>query len=72
MGLVRQGSSEALDQITLELELARAQMRELSKSIAFSTLILRFVEQGPAVSVPSSNDPFGWVDELGVEITEYR
>jgi hypothetical protein len=63
---------KALDQITLELELARAQIRELSKSIAFSTLILRFVEQGPAVSVPSSNDPFGWVDELGVEITEYR
>ena len=63
---------KALDQITLELELARGQMRELSKSIAFSTLILRFVEQGPAVSVPTSNDPFGWVDELGVEITEYR
>jgi citrate lyase beta subunit len=63
---------KALDQITLELELARTQMRELSKSIAFSTLILRFVEQGPAVSVPTSNDPFGWVDELGVEITEYR
>jgi hypothetical protein len=63
---------KALDGITLELELARGQMRELSKSIAFSTLILRFIERGPAVSVPTSNDPFGWVDELGVEITEYR
>lgn len=63
---------KALDQVTLELELARTQMRELSKSIAFSTLILRFVERGPATSVPSSNDPFTWVDQLGVEITEYR
>jgi hypothetical protein len=63
---------KALDSITLELELARTQMRELSKSIAFSTLILRFVELGPTSSVPTSNDPFTWVDELGVEITEYR
>jgi hypothetical protein len=62
----------ALDSITLELELARGQMRELAKSIAFSTLILRFVQRGPAVSLPSSNDPFSWVDGLGVEITEYR
>ena len=62
----------ALESVTLELEAARAQMRELSKSIAFSTLILRFVEQGPNTPTPSSNDPFGWVDELGVEATEYR
>lgn len=62
----------ALDKITLELELARAQMRELAKSIAFSTLILQFVERGPKHPIPSSNDPFRWVDELGVEITEYR
>jgi hypothetical protein len=62
----------ALDQITLELEAARAQMRELSKSIAFSTLILNLVERGPTQLVPSSNDPFRWVDELGVEVTDYR
>lgn len=62
----------ALDQITLELEAARTQMRELSKSIAFSTLILSLVERGPTQLVPSSNDPFGWVDELGVEATDYR
>ena len=62
----------ALESVTLELEAARAQMRELSKSIAFSTLILRFVAQGPNTPTPSSNDPFGWVDELGVEATEYR
>ena len=63
---------KALDQITLELEAARAQMRELSKSIAFSTLILSLVERGPTQIVPSSNDPFTWVDELGVEATDYR
>jgi chemotaxis protein histidine kinase CheA len=62
----------ALDQVTLELEAARAQMRELSKSIAFSTLILSLVERGPTQLVPSSNDPFPWVDELGVEVTDYR
>jgi chemotaxis protein histidine kinase CheA len=62
----------ALDEITLELEAARTQMRELSKSIAFSTLILSLVERGPTQLVPSSNDPFRWVDELGVEVTDYR
>lgn len=62
----------ALDDITLELEAARAQMRELSKSIAFSTLILNLVERGPTQLVPSSNDPFPWVDELGVEVTDFR
>jgi chemotaxis protein histidine kinase CheA len=63
---------KALDQITMELELARARMRELSKSIAFSTLIVQFVARGPDFAVPSSNDPFPWVVELGVEATEYR
>jgi hypothetical protein len=62
----------ALGQITMELELARSRMRELSKSIAFSTLIVRIVARGPAVDLPTSNDPFPWVLELGVEATEYR
>lgn len=62
----------ALDEITMELEVARARMRELSKSIAFSTLIVQFVARGPGVAIPSSNDPFVWVTELGVEATEYR
>ncbi len=63
---------KALDEITLELELARARMRELAKSIAFSTLIVQFVARGPDYAIPSSNDPFPWVIELGVEATEYR
>jgi hypothetical protein len=62
----------ALDEITMELEVARARMRELSKSIAFSTLIVQFMARGPGVAIPSSNDPFPWVVELGVEATEYR
>jgi chemotaxis protein histidine kinase CheA len=63
---------KALDQVTMELELARARMRELSKSIAFSTLVVQFVARGPDFELPSSNDPFPWVVELGVEATEYR
>ncbi|NVB39182.1 DUF4349 domain-containing protein [Pseudenhygromyxa sp. WMMC2535] len=63
---------KALDQVTMELEVARARMRELSKSVAFSTLTLHFFQRGPEVATPSSNDPFRWVDELGVEATEYR
>lgn len=63
---------KALDEITMELEVARARMRELSKSIAFSTLVIQFVARGPDVALPSSNDPFAWVNELGVEATEYR
>jgi hypothetical protein len=62
----------ALDEITMELEVARARMRELAKSIAFSTLIVQFVARGPDFAVPSSNDPFPWVVELGVEATEFR
>ncbi|WP_181197549.1 DUF4349 domain-containing protein [Enhygromyxa salina] len=62
----------ALDEVTLELELVRGRMRELSKSIAFSTLIIRVVARGPVDELPSSNDPFPWVLELGVEATEYR
>ena len=63
---------QALDRVTMELELAQARMRELARSIAFSTLILRLIERGPATDTPTSNDPFPWVDQLGVEATEYR
>ena len=61
-----------LDRIRLELEAARARMRQLSEMIDFSTLTLHFSQRGPDYATPSSNDPFPWVDELGLEVTEYR
>lgn len=63
---------KALDQVTMELEVALGRMRQLESQIAFSTLTLNLVEQGPHLPNPSSNDPFPWVDLLGVEATEYN
>jgi hypothetical protein len=62
----------ALDQVTMELEVALGRMRQLSDLIAYSTLTVTLVERGPQDSIPTSNDPFGWVDTLGVEATEWR
>lgn len=60
-----------LDRIRIELEAARARMRQLSEMIDFSTLVLYLSERG--IEAPSSsNDPFPWVDSLGAEATEYR
>ena len=63
---------KALDQVTMELEVALGRMRQLESQIAFSTLTLVLAEQGPHLPNPSSNDPFPWVDMLGVEATEYN
>ena len=62
----------ALDRARLELASAKAKMRQLSESIDFSTLILTLSLRGPMDELPSSNDPFPWVDSLGVQATEYR
>jgi hypothetical protein len=62
----------ALDQVTMELEVALGRMRQLSDMIAFSTLTVTLIERGPQDSIPTSNDPFRWVDTLGVEATEWR
>ncbi|PRQ03243.1 hypothetical protein ENSA5_17870 [Enhygromyxa salina] len=62
----------ALDEVTMELEVALGRMRQLSDLIAFSTLTVTLVERGPSDSIPTSNDPFRWVDSLGVEATEWR
>ena len=35
-------------------------------------LTVRLSERGPQNAVPSSNDPFPWVDTLGVEATEWN
>lgn len=62
----------ALDDVTMQLEMALGRMRQLQNAISFSTLTVTFVEQGPHTDVPTSNDPFPWVDSLGVESTEWR
>jgi len=62
----------ALDQVTLELEVALGRMRQLSDLIAYSTLTVTLVVRGPQDHLPTSNDPFLWVDSLGVEATEWR
>ncbi len=61
-----------LDRVRLELESARTRMRQLSELIDFSTLTLYLSARGPVDPLPSSNDPFPWVNDLGVEATEYR
>jgi hypothetical protein len=56
----------------MELEVALGRMRQLQTLISFSTLTVNLIERGPHQPVPSSNDPFPWVDSLGVEATEWR
>jgi hypothetical protein len=63
---------KALDNVTMELEVALGRMRQLSDLIAFSTLTVTLYERGPQDRIPTSNDPFRWVDSLGVEATEWR
>lgn len=60
-----------LDRMRLELESARVRMRALSEQIDFSTLTVLLTPRGPE-QLPSSNDPFPWVNQMGVEATEYR
>lgn len=63
---------QALDNINTELEVLKGRMRQLGNQITFSTLTLDFIERGPNSPTPSSNDPFPWVDSLGVEATEWK
>jgi hypothetical protein len=60
-----------LDRMRLELESARVRMRALSEQIDFSTLTVMLTPRGPE-QLPSSNDPFPWVNQMGVEAVEYR
>jgi hypothetical protein len=61
-----------LDRFRLELEAARVRMRQLSELIDFSTLTVILSPRTNFDELPTSNDPFPWVDALGVEITAYR
>lgn len=63
---------EALDRVSAELEVLKGRLRQLSNMTAYSTLTLDFYERGPHNPTPSSNDPFPWVDSLGVEDTEWK
>lgn len=63
---------KALDQVVMELEVAKGRMRQLKNMISFSTFSVRFVEQAPHVITKGQNDPFPWVDSLGVEATEWN
>jgi hypothetical protein len=61
-----------LERVRLELESARTRFRQLAELVGFSTLTLHLSQRGADEALPSSNDPFPWVDELGVESTEFR
>jgi hypothetical protein len=63
---------QALDGVTSELEVLKGRMRQLDNLIAYSTITVTLMERGPHTPVPSSNDPFPWVDNLGVEATEWK
>lgn len=63
---------ESVDRITMELEQAMGRLRMLESLIGFSTLTVRMSQRGPQNTIPSSNDPFPWVDGLGVEATEWN
>ncbi len=63
---------QSVDAVTMELEQAMGRLRMLESLIGFSTLTVRMSQRGPQNTVPSSNDPFPWVDGLGVEATEWN
>ncbi len=63
---------QALDGVTAELEVLKGRMRQLDNLIAYSTITVTLMERGPHTPIPSSNDPFPWVDNLGVEATEWK
>ena len=62
----------ALDEVTAELEVLKGRLRQLENKTTYSTLSIEFSERGPHHATPSSNDPFPWVDSLGVEDTEWK
>jgi len=61
-----------LDRINGELEVLKGRLRQLGNLVAYSTLHVRLIERGPHDTIPTSNDPFPWVDRLGVEATEWN
>lgn len=62
----------SLDQVNAELEVLKGRMRQLSNLIAFSTLTVQFSQRDIYAPPQASNDPFPWVNNLGVEMTEWQ
>jgi hypothetical protein len=62
---------QELERVRIELESAKTRFRQLAELVGYSTLTLHLSKRGTDEALPSSNDPFPWVDELGVEATEY-
>ncbi len=61
-----------LDKVTLELEALLGRERMLTAQVRFSALSLGLSKRIPESDTPSTNDPFPWVDEIGVEGTAWR
>jgi hypothetical protein len=61
-----------LDEVTLELEGLLGRQRVLASQVRFSALALVLAERIRQTDAPSTNDPFPWVDEIGVEGTAWR
>lgn len=61
-----------LDKVTLELEALLGRERVLASQVRFSALSLALTKRIPQTDTPSTNDPFPWVDEIGVEGTAWR
>jgi hypothetical protein len=60
-----------LDALTLELETALGRMRMLSEQIAFSKITLMLEPEQGTMHRVDKEDPFPWVDMLGVEVTRW-
>lgn len=62
----------ALDEVTLELESALGRQRVLASQVRFSALSLTLGQRAPKSAKRPTNDPFPWVDDIGVEGTAWR
>lgn len=62
----------ALDKVTLDLEKALGQERLMHSRVRYSALSIEVAERLRDTEPPSSNDPFPWVDSIGVESVEWR
>ncbi|MBL4686799.1 MAG: hypothetical protein JKY37_19535, partial [Nannocystaceae bacterium] len=55
-----------------ELEKALGRERLMHSRVRYSALSIEVAELLRDIEPPSSNDPFPWVDSIGVESVEWR